>query len=295
MPNGNALRTDYIRDIGAQYQPRQAQINALRAQAMQQQIGQREQMFPFQIQQARMEIERSRFKSEQEAIDALWRFKDNVTYQNYPTFRQAMITRGLNPALLPESFASEAEFTNWKIGSERQLEAYRAQTARITAERGPAPKAMAEYIKIGVKPGEATADDIIHLPSDQPPPKGYRKSRVPPVRIDIGEEITRHAAKVKATAEVKKEIAMSAPQFRSNIIRDLKAMHGDDWQDKESFEKEGLIFQEMDSRIKTAYPNQNIQFGKKNAIEGWYDVDSGKLIRKYTGPEKIYERRDKLH
>ena len=124
------LRTDYIADIGNQFNPVRATSNALAVQQQQQNLASGAQGLQMndQLMKIRQKaIDRFKFQDEQDAIQYLEQTADKVTFDNYPQYRQHVIELGLNPALMPEGFNSPQEFEQWKVQGQQWLQEYAAK------------------------------------------------------------------------------------------------------------------------------------------------------------------------
>lgn len=147
MPSGNALRTDYIRDIGAQYQPVQNKINALTIRGMEQDQQHRAQMQPIQqqaaqlgvdqaqmsMEQARAEKEKYSFKNEGEVWKWFDQVKAHINPGNYESFKNTAVFRGINPELFPEAAAFQGPGGQQKLqeflySAERMREQFKAKS-----------------------------------------------------------------------------------------------------------------------------------------------------------------------
>jgi hypothetical protein len=111
------------------------------------------------------------------------------------------------------------------------------------------------------------------------------------VEVNIGDKVKLHRLKAEATADVKTKSRILSADLRTDVLEDLKKEYGDDWEFMDLFAKEELTFREMNRRIKETFPNDVVSFD--DAKGGWYNVKTGKLIKKYEFSP--YHRRDRLH
>ena len=108
--------------------------------------------------------------------------------------------------------------------------------------------------------------------------------------ITIGEKLSYHRGKAEISADVKRKAEIDSPNLKNIVSTDLSKNYKD-WSIMDSWTKEELIFQEIHRRIQQTYPNQNISYDEMR--RGWYDVDSGKLLKKYDFG--TVHRSDKKH
>jgi len=121
--------------------------------------------------------------------------------------------------------------------------------------------------------------------------EGARFSKKALVDITIGDKVALHRAKQEATADVKTKTKILSANLRTDVLEDLKKQHGADWEFINEFTKEELTFREMERRIKETFPNDVISFD--DTRNGWYNVKTGKLVKKYKFSP--YHRMDKRH
>lgn len=261
------LRTDYIRDIGLA--PERATRNMLaNMQLIEQTKGQRQQNVLSQqaVTRGQREIDRFRFQNEKEATDYFMQVKDMVGIEDWPSFKQYSIARGMPEELLPDFGPNDAD----------KLERWKMTTAqKIQAGQRPKPTSLIEQYNFAKKQFEdGTSED----------PGSFTKwkksvAKAGATKISFGEKVALHEAKAETTAKIALRKEIQSPKFRSTILSDLKKQYGMDWKYLESFEKEEFLFREMDKRIKEAYPQQEIVFDESKG--GWINKSTKKLIRRY--------------
>jgi len=106
-------------------------------------------------------------------------------------------------------------------------------------------------------------------------------SKVPgSTTLNINDKVTLTKQKEVAKAKVAAESMVKSPKFRSSVIKQLE--REDEWEYYEPFEREQAIFDEMDRQVRDAFVSKRITFDEKR--QGWYDLDSGKLLRRYHDP-----------
>ena len=129
------LRTDYITDIATA--PQRAKRNMLMDERLQQQnvLGQQS------ITRGQRDIQRFQFQDMREATDYFMQVKDNITFENYPRFKQYSIARGVPEELLPD-FQTKREFQSWKMTTAQKIQ---METAGVKA--GAARSSLGKMIQ----------------------------------------------------------------------------------------------------------------------------------------------------
>lgn len=105
--------------------------------------------------------------------------------------------------------------------------------------------------------------------------------------ISLGDKVALH--KAKSDVNIKQSVRKS--DFPARVAKELKAVHGDNWDLMSNFEKQESVFRAMDKEIKEAYGEQEVVFDERNGKEGWWI--GNKLIRRWVDPTS--HRRDKKH
>lgn len=112
-------------------------------------------------------------------------------------------------------------------------------------------------------------------------------SRAGATRISIGEKI----AVKEATSNLNIRQAVKKTEFEDKVATSLKNQNPDVWDFKPVWERQELVFREMDRRIRVAYKDENVVFDEDRKVPGWYV--GNKLIRRWIDPNK--HRSDKRH
>ena len=98
-------------------------------------------------------------------------------------------------------------------------------------------------------------------------PTGKTAQRYKPTNIINVESVVE---KQKAKDIAKIQTNLNKPQFRSDVLNYVKANIGIEWDYMKKEDKETAVRLETDRRVKDAYPNQEIIYGVKNGVVGWY-------------------------
>jgi len=99
-------------------------------------------------------------------------------------------------------------------------------------------------------------------------------------RITIDQKVQEQEAKSNLAIRQ----AVKKVDFQDNVAKSLKSQHARTWDFKEEWERQELIFREMDRQIRVAYQEQEVAFDEERNPPGWYI--GNKLIRRWTDPNK---------
>ena len=187
------------------------------------------------------------YKEEQKELDRSFKLK--ITKDMQPIDQQDL------PAGMPyvyDKTSGKFYVKSRKPDTTNQIKNYNMALQQYLQRKAPYPGTFSEYTKA--------------------------QSRAGATKISLGEKLTEK----EAVSELNMQQEVKKPDLRNKTMTFLKAQDPD-WDVKDTWVKEEMIFKEMNRKIQIAYKNKAV-FDEERNPPGWYV--GNKLVRSWKDPFK---------